>query len=217
MATRVRLLRERDFDLDKKTLITLDYDDTILVLFDDGSEKAQNLRNTIIAASETTSGPVFAICDIKTQYGIAAAFDRLRNLPNHPLIWAAGAFPYILVYRDGWPQAIVNIPNPAPQGLSAYATILAGQPTYFEKYFVNPDGTAVANKSIIMEPVNLTPNPQAPAPAFSAVPIPVAPAVNVNTTPGALPANSPPNTVPVINNVNTANNSQSRVVKKVSR
>lgn len=216
MATRVRLLRERDFDLDKKTLVTLDYDDTILVLFDDGTDKALTLRNTIIAAAETTSGPVFAICDIKTQYGIAAAFDRLKNLPNHPLIWAAGAFPYILVYRDGWPQAIVNIQNPTPQGLSAYASILAGQPTYFEKYFVNADGTAVANKSVIMESVNLKPNPPAPVP-FSAVPIPVAPATNVSTSSGALPVSAPANTIPVIANVNTSNNTQSRVVKKVNR
>lgn len=216
MATRVRLLRERDFDLDKKTLVTLDYDDTILVLFDDGTDKALTLRNTIIAAAETTSGPVFAICDIKTQYGIAAAFDRLKNLPNHPLIWAAGAFPYILVYRDGWPQAIVNIQNPTPQGLSAYASILAGQPTYFEKYFVNADGTAVANKSVIMEPVNLKPNPSAPVP-FSAVPIPVAPATNVSSSSGALPVSAPANTIPVIANVNTSNNTQSRVVKKVNR
>lgn len=216
MATRVRLLRERDFDLDKKTLVTLDYDDTILVLFDDGTDKALTLRNTIIAAAETTSGPVFAICDIKTQYGIAAAFDRLKNLPNHPLIWAAGAFPYILVYRDGWPQAIVNIQNPTPQGLSAYASILAGQPTYFEKYFVNADGTAVANKSVIMEPVNLKPNPSAPVP-FSAVPIPVAPATNVSSSSGALPVSASANTIPVIANVNTSNNTQSRVVKKVNR
>lgn len=216
MATRVRLLRERDFDLDKKTLVTLDYDDTILVLFDDGTDKALTLRNTIIAAAETTSGPVFAICDIKTQYGIAAAFDRLKNLPNHPLIWAAGAFPYILVYRDGWPQAIVNIQNPTPQGLSAYASILAGQPTYFEKYFVNADGTAVANKSVIMESVNLKPNPPAPVP-FSAVPIPVAPATNVSSSSGALPVSAPANTIPVIANVNTSNNTQSRVVKKVNR
>lgn len=216
MATRVRLLRERDFDLDKKTLVTLDYDDTILVLFDDGTDKALTLRNTIIAAAETTSGPVFAICDIKTQYGIAAAFDRLKNLPNHPLIWAAGAFPYILVYRDGWPQAIVNIQNPTPQGLSAYASILAGQPTYFEKYFVNADGTAVANKSVIMEPVNLKPNPSAPVP-FSAVPIPVTPATNVSSSSGALPVSAPANTIPVIANVNTSNNTQSRVVKKVNR
>lgn len=216
MATRVRLLRERDFDLDKKTLVTLDYDDTILVLFDDGTDKALTLRNTIIAAAETTSGPVFAICDIKTQYGIAAAFDRLKNLPNHPLIWAAGAFPYILVYRDGWPQAIVNIQNPTPQGLSAYASILAGQPTYFEKYFVNADGTAVANKSVIMESVNLKPNPPAPVP-FSAVPIPVVPATNVSTSSGALPVSAPANTIPVIANVNTSNNTQSRVVKKVNR
>jgi len=216
MATRVRLLRERDFDLDKKTLVTLDYDDTILVLFDDGTDTALTLRNTIISAAETTSGPVFAICDIKTQYGIAAAFDRLKNLPNHPLIWAAGAFPYILVYRDGWPQAIVNIQNPTPQGLSKYASILAGQPTYFEKYFVNADGTAVANKSVIMEPVNLKPNPPTPVP-FSAVPIPVAPATNISTSSGALPISVPANTVPVIANVNTSNNTQSRVVKKVNR
>lgn len=140
MATEIKNLKEKNFALDSKDLVTLKFDDVILVLLDTGGEDdySKALRDNFIEAGKRAVGPVFAICNLKCETSVASAFMRIRGNLNHPFNWTAGDFPYILVYRDGWPQAIYN-GDPDAELIRKYAETDAGQPTYYEKKFIPRD------------------------------------------------------------------------------
>lgn len=146
MATTIRILKEHHFALDSKDLITLKFDDVILVFFDDRTEVSDTFRAPFIEAGEKAAGPVYAICDVKTNDAVASNFFRLKSEPNNPFYWAAQNFPFILVYRSGWPQAFYN-GDLDPELLRKYSMELAGQPTYYEK---------ILNERGISKPVAVT-------------------------------------------------------------
>lgn len=131
MTTVVRVLKDTSFALKSKELVTLNYDDVILVFFDDHSDFADAIRPVFMDAAGKAAGVIYAICDVLVNDEIARAFTRVSNEPNNPHHWVGSQFPFILIYRDGWPQAFYNGPLD-PEALRAYSVNTAGQPDYHE-------------------------------------------------------------------------------------
>lgn len=128
----IKRLTADDFDITGRELITLKYDDCILVLFYVENTESHQLANIWALAAKQTAGPVFAAVNMLSERRIAEAFTRLKSDGSHPLHWASlRQYPYILVYRKRWPVAIYNGPREV-QSIIDYALTLACQAGYYE-------------------------------------------------------------------------------------
>lgn len=128
----VKRLTADDFNLNSKELVTLKYDDCILVLFHVENTESYQLANIWALAAQQVAGPVFAAINMLSERKVAEAFTRLKSDGNSPLHWASlRQYPFIMVYRRGWPVAIYNGPREV-QSLIDYALTLACQAGYYE-------------------------------------------------------------------------------------
>jgi hypothetical protein len=128
----VKRLDASDFNLDSREYITLKYDDCILVLFYVENTESYQLANIWAISAAQVVGPVFAAINMASDRRVAEAFTRLRSDGNNPMQWAAlRQYPFILVYRKGWPTAVYNGPREV-QALIDYAMTLACQAGYYE-------------------------------------------------------------------------------------
>lgn len=128
----IKRLTSDDFDINSKELITLKYDDCILVLFYVENTESYQLANIWAVVAQQTAGPVFAAVNMLSERKVAEAFTRLKSDGSNPLHWAAlRQYPYILVYRKKWPVAVYNGPREV-QALIDYSLTLACEAGYYE-------------------------------------------------------------------------------------
>lgn len=128
----VKRLTGDDFDIGSKELVTLKYDDCILVLFHVENTESYQLADIWALAAQQVAGPVFAAINMLSERKVAEAFTRLKSDGSNPLHWAAlRQYPYILVYRKRWPVAVYNGPREV-QALMDYALTLACEAGYYE-------------------------------------------------------------------------------------
>lgn len=128
----VKRLTGDDFDLNSKEMVTLKYDDCILVLFHVENTESYQLANIWALAAQQVAGPVFAAINMLSERRVAEAFTRLKSDGSNPLHWAAlRQYPYILVYRKRWPVAVYNGPREV-QALIDYSLTLACEAGYYE-------------------------------------------------------------------------------------
>lgn len=105
----VKKLGADDFDLDSRELITLKYDDCILVLFYSENIESHQLANLWAMAAQQIAGPVFAAINLVAEKKVAAAFTRLKSDGSNPLHpFGLRQIPSIFVYRKKWPVAVYN-------------------------------------------------------------------------------------------------------------
>lgn len=128
----VRRLSSEDFDLNTKELISLKYDDCILVLFHVENTESYQLVNIWSIAAQQVAGPIFAAINMLSERRVAAAFTKLKSEGSHPLHWASlRQYPFIMVFRNRWPVAIYNGPREV-QAIIDYALTLACEAGYYE-------------------------------------------------------------------------------------
>ena len=128
----VKRLTKDDFDLDSKDLITLKHDECVLVLFYVENTESMQLVNIWALAAQQIAGPVFAAVNVLSERAVAEAFTKLKSVGNHSLHWAAiKQFPFILVYRNGYPAAFYNGSREV-QAIIDYALTLACEAGYYE-------------------------------------------------------------------------------------
>lgn len=128
----IKRLTSDDFDLGSKELITLKYDDCVLVLFHVENTESYQLADIWAIVAQQTAGPVFAAINMLSERKVAEAFTRLKADGSNPLHWAAlRQYPSIVVYRKRWPVAIYNGPREV-QALIDYALTLACEAGYYE-------------------------------------------------------------------------------------
>ena len=128
----VRQLRESDFHLDTKELICLKIEDTIIVLFYGDNQESERLCEIWQDASTEAINMYYGACHLGLERRVTENFKRLNEDPNHPHYWARlQGWPFILVYRRGWPKAFYNGQR-ATQPLIDYALTLATKPDYQE-------------------------------------------------------------------------------------
>lgn len=128
----IKRLTLDDFDTKSKELIGLKYDDCILVLFHVENTESYQLANIWALVAQQVAGPIFAAINMLSERKVAEAFTRLKSDGSHPLHWASlRQYPFIMVYRKGWPVAIYNGPREV-QALIDYALTLACEAGYYE-------------------------------------------------------------------------------------
>ena len=128
----IKRLTGEDFDLDSKELIGLKYDDCILILFHVENTESYQLADIWALVAQQVAGPVFGAINMLSERKVAEAFTRLKSDGSHPLHWASlRQYPFIMVYRKGWPVAIYNGPREV-QALIDYALTLACEAGYYE-------------------------------------------------------------------------------------
>jgi hypothetical protein len=128
----VKRLTKSDFALDSKDLITLNQDDCVLVLFYAENTESIQLVNIWAVAAQQIAGPVFAAINILNERPVAEAFMKLKGMGSHSLHWASlKQFPFILVYRNGYPAAFYNGSREV-QSIIDYALTLACEAGYYE-------------------------------------------------------------------------------------
>lgn len=132
----VKVLTESFFWVDSREKISLKTDDPTLVLFYDSSPESNALQNIFLDAAKLVGrNPIFAAVDLNTNPMISTNLGWLRINNDHPLSWVGTGFtPFIVVYRNTYPQAFYNGP-PEAEALREYAITYAGQPLYYEKTF----------------------------------------------------------------------------------
>lgn len=130
----VKQLKERDFSLDKRELICLNYDDCITVLFYSNNKESQELCKIWASAASQSVGTIFCACNLDLEKKVTDNFNRLNEVDrSHPLYWARlQGYPFILVYRQGWPAAMYNGERNS-QAILDFALTLACNPNYIEK------------------------------------------------------------------------------------
>ena len=78
----VKSLRESDFALDDKDLITIKYTDCMLVLFYTNNVESSELTQIWGLAAAEAVGPIFAACNLKLERKVAQAFNKLNSEPT---------------------------------------------------------------------------------------------------------------------------------------
>ena len=128
----VKRLTAEDFDLTSKEMITLKYDDCILVLFYVENTESYQLADIWALAAQQVAGPVFAAINMLNERKVAEAFTRLKSDGSNPIHWAAlRQYPFILVYRNRWPVAVYNGDREV-QAIIDYSLTRACQAGYYE-------------------------------------------------------------------------------------
>ena len=143
----VKQLKEKDFSLDKRELICLNFDDCIAVLFYSNNKESQELCKIWAGAASQSVGTIFCACNLDLEKGVTDNFNRLNEADRaHPLYWARlQGYPFILVYRQGWPAAMYNGERNS-QAILDFALTLACNPNYVEK--INSFKSTVSDENL---------------------------------------------------------------------
>lgn len=128
----IKYLSDDDFELGSRELVRLKYDACALVLFYAQNTESQQLGQVWAAAAKEVAGPMFCAVNMQANRRVASAFTTLRGQASHPLHWAGlRQYPFILVYRGGWPAAAYNGPREV-QAIADFALALACDVSYYE-------------------------------------------------------------------------------------
>lgn len=152
----IKKLTADDFDINTKELITLKYDDCILVLFYVENTESYQLANIWALVAQQIAGPIFAAINMLSERKVAEAFTRLKTDGSNPLHWASlRQYPFIVVYRRKWPVAIYNGPR-SVQAIIDYALTLACEAGYYE--ILQTGGSMQSESRLEMGPDNVYTN-----------------------------------------------------------
>lgn len=146
----IHKLTAADFNLTDKASITLKYDDCMLVLFHVENTESYQLAQIWSLVAKQIAGPIFAAINLLSEKAVVTAFTKLKSDGSNPLHWAAlRQFPFILVYRSGWPVAVYNGPREV-QAIIDYALTLACEANYYEPLQLG--GSMMADSRLEMGP-----------------------------------------------------------------
>lgn len=144
----IKRLSTYDFNLETDELITLKDKRCMLILFYVENTESQRLATLWATAAQQVAGPIFAAVNMLNERRVAEAFTKLKAEGSNPLHWASlRQYPFILVYRNGYPVATYNGDRDV-QTLIDYSLTLACQAGYYEP--VQVGGSMQAESSIEM-------------------------------------------------------------------
>jgi hypothetical protein len=102
-------LKESDFNLDSKELVTLKSDDCMVILFLSENVESRNLAKLFAITAQQIAGPTFGAVNLIHQKEIARNFTKLRSDNGSIFHWAGlGSIPFILTYNRGVPRGFYN-------------------------------------------------------------------------------------------------------------
>lgn len=103
-----------------------------LILFYGRNTESIALVKIFAIVAQQVVGPIFGACNLFVERKVAEFFTKLRSDGSHPLHWSGiRGYPFILVYRSGWPVAFYN-GDRSVQAISDFSLTLACQANYLE-------------------------------------------------------------------------------------
>lgn len=98
-------VRTNDFYNDELK-IHLKLDDSMVILFYSNNQLSKSYLNAFLRLQQDVPTVTYGVVNCLTEKNVAEAFKNLNNDIDHPFHWARlRSYPFILVYRKGWPQA----------------------------------------------------------------------------------------------------------------
>lgn len=108
-STQLISITSNDFLLSNRELITLKSLDCIIILFHTDNKESKDLFNIFQDCASKSSGIKFGECNVIINGEIGKSFIALKGMCDHPFNWVSvNQYPFILTYREGWPQAFYN-------------------------------------------------------------------------------------------------------------
>ena len=105
----VKNMTDGDFNLSSKDMITINDDNCTLILFYVENEESKQLATIWAISAQQTAGPIFGAVNLLHEKKVAETFMKLKSMNGHPLhSYSLRGYPFILVYRGGWPVAFYN-------------------------------------------------------------------------------------------------------------
>lgn len=131
--TAVKYLSDDDFDFtDKSGFYLKSLTSCCLVLFFIKNTESFQLGTVYAAAAEEIAGVTLAAINVAENKRTAQALMGLHDTPSSPISWIASkGYPFILVFRGGWPTAGYNGARET-QALINYTMALACKADYHE-------------------------------------------------------------------------------------
>lgn len=124
--------KDEDFTYSSKELICLKDNSCVMILFHTNNIEEKNLFDVWYDVSSKNPGAKLGECNTLINKSIAEAFVKVKQDCNHPFFWAGvNQYPFILVYRGGWPQAFYN-GNRTTADILNYSLQLACKACYSE-------------------------------------------------------------------------------------
>ena len=101
-------IKESSF-IENDILIQLKIKNCIVILFYGNDELSKRFLSYWIRLQQEYRSILYGVANCLTETKIDSLFQSLNTKPNHPMYWARLVrHPFILVYKDGWPQAMFN-------------------------------------------------------------------------------------------------------------
>lgn len=98
-------IRTNDFYNDELK-IHLKLDGNLVILFYSNNKLSRGYLNAFLRLQQEVPTVTYGVVNCLTEKNIAKAFKDLNGDIDHPFHWARlRSYPFILVYRKGWPQA----------------------------------------------------------------------------------------------------------------
>lgn len=138
-----------DFLLDTDEKILLKWKDCLIILFYSENEESKQLARVFSSAAQQTIGKNFAACNLKVHQNLAKAFMSLDGQDSIMRAFRLKQVPFILVYREGRPQAYYNGDRDT-QALVDYSLTLACNFGYVE--MIQLPASSTVDKNIQMSP-----------------------------------------------------------------
>lgn len=128
----VKRLSAADFALASKEKIAMVWDNCMIVLFYGENAESKALMRIFGLAASQAPGIVFASANLMAEKEIAKAFIEIGTT-SHPFHWARmKGYPFILVYRGGYPAAFYNSDRSVP-AIVDWAMTTACSSSYYER------------------------------------------------------------------------------------
>lgn len=131
----IKRYRESDFAVDTRDKICIYDDNCTLVLFYTESADSKRILSVLKTVAESVVGPSFAACNVMLEKRIAEMFMELNNIKDHPFSWTGTrSFPFILVYRKGYPVNFYDGPADV-EILANFSINIACNPNFHSRNF----------------------------------------------------------------------------------
>jgi hypothetical protein len=131
-SSKVKILESSDFDTDQENLITVKYNDCMLILFYIQNDESLKLAQIFAEAANSLPAPIFAACNLNNSTKVASAFAKLASDGNHILHnYGLKQYPFIITYRNKNPVGFYNSGR-SVQSISDFAVSSACSVEYRE-------------------------------------------------------------------------------------
>jgi len=136
----VKILKNEDFNTNSEDLISLKNKLCSVILFYVENKESKLLSELWELIAKKIPGNILCACNLNSEVKISQAFIQVKQNQNHPFYWTGiQQAPFILIYRDGWPQGFYN----GTRSISAISDFILSQACSPNFHEMTQDGLGV--------------------------------------------------------------------------